>query len=205
MRVFAISLKETFNNILGFVLFCLLYTYANCCQCQSTDLEQADTVVYLPVYSICNQTLADSIESAISQLESNWNYYDEYGYVLVLNFATLEATDSLRILISIHSVQIMLPLVTFRPIEYVKTIGCAKVNGYLIIIDACSFVSREEINHYIKCTNNTMRFELMDCGQHKSTFCAWPFNQMVFWVPLQNKDNFVPPDEWHKYKKNMRE
>ena len=189
-------------------MLCLVSICGNICLCQKTNtqVEEStnDTVLYLPIYTICNAALSDSIDSAIVRLESNWNYYKEYGYVFVLDFVTMDKPDSLKILVSVESIQMIFPLVTSRPIEYIKIIGCAKTKGYLIIIDACSFVSRKEISNYVKCTNDTMRFELKDCRRN-SIFCPWPFNQMSFWVPLLNKNNFVPPNEWHKYKKKLRE
>lgn len=209
MRVFVNKQHYTVKKVIkGLILLYLMNAPNIHCLCQSiysqVEIGKNDTVVYLPLYTIGNKTLSDSIESAIVRLESNGNYYEEYGYVLVLDFVTIENPDSLKILISISSIRWIFPLVTYRPTEYHKIIGCAKKKGYLIIIDAWSFVSREEISHWVKRTNDTMRFELTDCRPN-SIFCPWPFHQMSFWIPLQNKNNFVPPNEWHKYKKKIRE
>lgn len=94
------------NKILLAIALLMVINTAQC-HCVESDLskkcnelcfnDKLDTTVYLPLYIISDTALADSIESAISQLENNINFYEEYGYVFVLNFVTLENTDSIKV------------------------------------------------------------------------------------------------------------
>ena len=201
------------NKILLAIALLMVINTAQC-HCVESDLskkcnelcfnDKLDTTVYLPLYIISDTALADSIESAISQLENNINFYEEYGYVFVLNFVTLENTDSIKVSISVHSIQLIYPLTTFRPFEYVKTIGCMKVKGYLVLVDVCSFVSQEEINFHIKRTNKSIKFEVSE-KKKKKLFGPRPFNKMEFYIPFQNKSNYVPPNKWNHYKTNFKD
>ena len=167
---------------------------------QTSVYKEPDTTVNLPLYIIKNGLLKDSIELAIKKLENNWNYNETYGYLLKLGFATFDDPDSLLIEITVRGIRNVDPLVTSRPLKIINIIGCARVNGYTVIIDALQYVSPKELSQYIDKTGDSVCFELDDCGSIRP-FYPWPFHMMRFKLPLQYKDDFIYPDEWKERNK----
>lgn len=167
---------------------------------QTSVYKEPDTTVNLPLYIIKKGLLKDSIELAIKKLENNWNYNETYGYLLKLGFATFDDPDSLLIEITVRGIRNVDPLVTSRPLKIINIIGCARVNGYTVIIDALQYVSPKELSQYIDKTGDSVCFELDDCGSIRP-FYPWPFHMMRFKLPLQYKDDFIYPDEWKERNK----
>lgn len=167
---------------------------------QTSVYKKPDTTVYLPLYTIKNGRLKDSIELAMKKLEDNWNYNDTYGYLFKMGFATFDDPDSLLIEITVRGIRNVDPLVTSRPLKIINIIGCARVNGYTVIIDALQYVSPKELSQYIDKTGDSVCFELDDCGSIRP-FYPWPFHMMRFKLPLQYKDDFIYPDEWKERNK----
>ncbi|MBP5548489.1 MAG: hypothetical protein J6X58_06345 [Bacteroidales bacterium] len=163
-----------------------------------------DTTLELPLFVVTDKELQDSISSAISQLEKNWNYNETYGYIFVLLFATFDNPDTMTISINPYSIRNLFPLATFRHLEYLKTIGCIRINGYIFLVDAYTWVSREEIYYYIKHTKESIKFELNTCGSIKP-FAPMPFNRLVFSVHLQDNKKFIAPNDWDKYKDKVND
>jgi hypothetical protein len=170
---------------------------------QTSVYKEPDTTVNLPLYIIKNGLLKDSIELAIKKLENNWNYNETYGYLLKLGFATFDDPDSLLIEITVRGIRNVDPLVTSRPLKIINIIGCARVNGYTVIIDALQYVSPKELSQYIDKTGDSVCFELDDCGSIRP-FYPWPFHMMRFKLPLQYKDDFIYPDEWKERNKKRK-
>ena len=167
---------------------------------QTSVYKKPDTTVYLPLYTIKNGRLKDSIELAMKKLEDNWNYNDTYGYLFKMGFATFDDPDSLLIEITVRGIRNVDPLVTSRPLKIINIIGCARVNGYTVIIDALQYVSPKELSQYRDKTGDSVCFELDDCGSIRP-FYPWPFHMMRFKLPLQYKDDFIYPDEWKERNK----
>ncbi len=170
---------------------------------QTSVYKKPDTTVYLPLYTIKNGRLKDSIELAMKKLEDNWNYNDTYGYLFKMGFATFDDPDSLLIEITVRGIRNVDPLVTSRPLKIINIIGCARVNGYTVIIDALQYVSPKELSQYIDKTGDSVCFELDDCGSIRP-FYPWPFHMMRFKLPLQYKDDFIYPDEWKERNKKRK-
>ena len=185
----------------------MLIILANTCEAHShvcVSKELPDTIVYLPLYRITDERLQDSVNSAIAQLEKNYNYNDMYGYVFTMGFITTDIKDSLMIYIGVHDIKSLYSLVTFSHLKIVNIIGCIRQHGYLIIINAGNFVSREEIYNYVIQTGDTIEFDVSACSRHK-IFAPVPYNRTEFQVPLKNSNNFVPPIEWNNYIEKMKD
>ena len=72
------------------------------------------------------------------------------------------------------------------------------------MVDAYTWVSREEIYYYIKCTKESIKFELNTCGSIKP-FAPVPFSQLVFPVLLHDSKKFIAPNDWDKYKNKVND
>lgn len=108
-----------------------------------------DTTVYLPVFEVTNETLADSIKSAIAQLEKN-NNYDEIptGYFIYTTITDNDIDTCIQVYFFVFENDLAYVYLTDSRRDLgLEYLGCIQYDNYIFLIGTYCHISRKEIYH----------------------------------------------------------
>lgn len=166
-----------------------------------------DTTVYLPVFEVTNETLADSIKSAIAQLEKNNNYGEiPTGYFIYTTITDNDIDTCIQVYFFVFENDLAYVYLTDSRRDLgLEYLGCIQYDNYIFLIGTYCHISRKEIYSNIRKTNEVVILRAFDTSVPFTIFVPDPFFKMRFDLHFKDKSNFVPPEKAREYLKSFKE
>ena len=195
------TISHSFKLLSFILLLSLSYTCKSQNQCPYDDVYythygsdttgKGSVVIDLPLYTLTNEMLKDSIDSAINRTKRNWDYDSiKNGYAFTLSFTINPEhdIDSVITVIVFPRTNTDLYVYFFNDLIYEKihpnkTIGCFMHKGYLVLIRTFNRISKSAVLRHFESLDKTI--ELHTYIEKKEFYLGYrPFHHLSFPFPL---------------------